>query len=261
MAVHHHSHLVSGETHTSRKKWTHYFWEFLMLFLAVFCGFLAENIREHRIENERARQYAMSLAEEIAGDTTELSRTIAYYEDKTGNIDTLIKLMNGNIKEIPGGTLYYYAGNSMASNYMIFNKTTLEQLINSGVLRYFTNRALIKTIGEYDQAIKKIEATENSSANILLETRKLQFKIFDARFKSVYQTSYYVTDADSIRVLKNMQIPLLTYDPNILSEFANWIYMRRANLTMNVNIRYSNIKIKARELLQMLKDEYNLNED
>ena len=35
MEVHHHS-------HTSRKKWMHYFWEFLMLFLAVFCGFLAE---------------------------------------------------------------------------------------------------------------------------------------------------------------------------------------------------------------------------
>ncbi len=30
MEVHHHS-------HTARKKWTHYFWEFLMLFLAMFC--------------------------------------------------------------------------------------------------------------------------------------------------------------------------------------------------------------------------------
>ena len=252
---------VHAHTHTARKKWTHYFWEFLMLFLAVFCGFLAENIREHKIEHQRAKQYAMSLAEEIAGDTAELSRTIAYYKDKTGNIDTLIKLMNGNIQEIPGGTLYYYAGNSMASNYMIFNRTTLEQLINSGVLRYFTKRALIKTIGEYDQDIKKIEATENLSANILLETRKLQFKIFDAKFKSVYQSSYYVTDADSIRMLKNMQIPLLTYDPKILSEFASWIYMRRANLSMNVNVRYTHIQLKARELLQMLKDEYNLNED
>ncbi len=38
---------VHAHTHTARKKWTHYFWEFLMLFLAVFCGFLAENQREH----------------------------------------------------------------------------------------------------------------------------------------------------------------------------------------------------------------------
>ena len=41
MEVHHH-------THTPRKKWTHYFWEFLMLFLAVFCGFLAEYQLEHK---------------------------------------------------------------------------------------------------------------------------------------------------------------------------------------------------------------------
>ena len=44
---------VHTHTHTPRKKWTHYFWEFIMLFLAVFCGFLAENQREHYIEQQR----------------------------------------------------------------------------------------------------------------------------------------------------------------------------------------------------------------
>jgi len=33
---------VHAQTQTPRKKWIHYFCEFLMLFLAVFCGFLAE---------------------------------------------------------------------------------------------------------------------------------------------------------------------------------------------------------------------------
>ncbi len=50
MEVHHHP-------HTSRKKWTHYFWEFLMLFLAVFCGFLAEYQLEHKIEKDREKQF------------------------------------------------------------------------------------------------------------------------------------------------------------------------------------------------------------
>ena len=44
---------VHAHTHTARKKWTNYFWEFLMLFLAVFCGFLAENQREHMIEHRK----------------------------------------------------------------------------------------------------------------------------------------------------------------------------------------------------------------
>ncbi len=60
---------VHAHTHTARKKWTHYFWEFLMLFLAVFCGFLAENFREHKIEHKRARQFAISLVNDLSGDT------------------------------------------------------------------------------------------------------------------------------------------------------------------------------------------------
>ena len=33
---------VHSHTHTPRKKWTHYFWEFFMLFLAVTLGFFVE---------------------------------------------------------------------------------------------------------------------------------------------------------------------------------------------------------------------------
>jgi hypothetical protein len=50
MEVHKHPHHV-----THKKKWGEYFLEFLMLFLAVFLGFLAENIREHKVEREREK--------------------------------------------------------------------------------------------------------------------------------------------------------------------------------------------------------------
>ena len=39
---------VHAHAHTERKKWNHYLWEFLMLFLAVTLGFWAENLREER---------------------------------------------------------------------------------------------------------------------------------------------------------------------------------------------------------------------
>jgi len=35
MDVHHHSHTPDLDSHRGRKKWTHYFWEFLMSFPAV----------------------------------------------------------------------------------------------------------------------------------------------------------------------------------------------------------------------------------
>ena len=55
---------VHAHSHTARKKWTHYFWEFIMLFLAVFCGFLAEYQLEHTIKHQREKKYAKSLYED-----------------------------------------------------------------------------------------------------------------------------------------------------------------------------------------------------
>src|SRR5580692_3822419 len=56
MEVHHHPDLKH-----KKKRWTGYFLEFLMIFLAVTLGFLAENLREHISEKDRAEIYAQSL--------------------------------------------------------------------------------------------------------------------------------------------------------------------------------------------------------
>src|SRR6185503_17483366 len=73
---------VHAHTHTSRKRWTHYLWEFIMLFLAVFCGFLAEYQLEHKVEKERGRQYIRSFAEDLKSDTANLVDMIHQYEEK-----------------------------------------------------------------------------------------------------------------------------------------------------------------------------------
>lgn len=53
---------------TVRKKWTHYFREFLLLFLALLCGFLAEHQRE--------KQFIRSRVEDLQTDTANLSNLI-----------------------------------------------------------------------------------------------------------------------------------------------------------------------------------------
>ena len=73
MEVHAHTHTASGGT---RKKWYHYLWEFLMLFLAVFCGFLAENLREHSVERHREKEYIESMIEDLRNDSAFLRLSI-----------------------------------------------------------------------------------------------------------------------------------------------------------------------------------------
>src|SRR4029079_7010683 len=93
MEVHSHSHHL-----THKKKWTEYFLEFLMLFLAVFLGFLAENFREHQVEKERAKQYIFSFCEDLKKDTARINVLIKYDEEKIaalagmyGCYDTVLK--------------------------------------------------------------------------------------------------------------------------------------------------------------------------
>src|SRR5688500_14583552 len=110
MEVHHHS-------HTSRKKWTHYFWEFLMLFLAVFCGFLAEYQLEHKIEKDRKSQFINSLVADLQDDVKNLDEMIVWEQLGIATLDTLIYLLNSPEQAKQNGDqLYYVARTGPRSN-------------------------------------------------------------------------------------------------------------------------------------------------
>src|SRR5215510_665779 len=64
MEVHKHPHHI-----THKKKWGEYLLEFFMLFLAVFLGFVAENIREISVEHEHEKQFAKELYSEFYADS------------------------------------------------------------------------------------------------------------------------------------------------------------------------------------------------
>ena len=94
MEVHKHPHDVSH-----KKKWGEYLLEFLMLFLAVFLGFVAENIREHIAEHNRAKEYAISLVQDLQNDTTAIN-----VQRKSGKIFIAItdSLLNLSKKPLEG---------------------------------------------------------------------------------------------------------------------------------------------------------------
>ena len=80
---------VHAHTHTTRKKWTHYLWEFLMLFLAVFCGFLAEYQLEHKIEKDREKEFAKALYSELLDDSTAAATKMTRRLEKEKDMDYL----------------------------------------------------------------------------------------------------------------------------------------------------------------------------
>lgn len=62
--------IKQGTNRKSRlKRWRKYFFEFILIFLAVFLGFLADNIREEYFERQQAVQLARSFYEELKNDS------------------------------------------------------------------------------------------------------------------------------------------------------------------------------------------------
>ena len=159
MEVHHHSHLASGETHTSRKKWTHYFWEFLMLFLAVFCGFLAEYQLEHKIERDRAKELASSFYEELKGDSAALSAVKNFRERKHAAVKYLQAYFQDSSIINCSNTFtiqLMYGFYTVSPSFFQPRDAILEQLINSGSLRYFKSRELQKLTGDLSVAVANL---------------------------------------------------------------------------------------------------------
>ena len=175
MEVHHHS-------HTSRKKWTHYFWEFLMLFLAVFCGFLAEYALEHKIEKDREKQFIKSLANDIRSDIAQLNSVIGRRDEKIQRLDSLLYLVNLPDYKEHGSSIYFNAIHTARLVDVRFtaNNGTLQQLKNAGGLRLIRNRAVVDSITHYDVSVRNIETLGQQEAEAGHDYRFVAKRIFNS---------------------------------------------------------------------------------
>ncbi len=146
---------VHRHTHSERKKWTHYLWEFLMLFLAVFCGFLAENWREHIVEEQREKVLMNSMLKDLRADTAFFGQMTRFISSSNLHIDSLIMLIKNNdnwdasAKEIYQQQVWTYSYYKA-----IYSDRTIEQLKNSGNFRLIRNSEVSDAIIAYDGFVR-----------------------------------------------------------------------------------------------------------
>jgi len=163
---------VHAHSHTERKKWSHYFWEFLMLFLAVFCGFLAEYQLEHKIEKDRANELAKSFYEELKNDSAVVSQKAQARLKAENALSWLAKYFKDSslVNVSKTFTLNFLYGIYFRTP-SLFEPTTvvLEQLKNSGSLRYFKNEELQKLIGQLSVAIRNINDRQELEFQIRMQ--------------------------------------------------------------------------------------------
>ncbi|HOY95468.1 MAG TPA: hypothetical protein PK509_07010 [Catalimonadaceae bacterium] len=138
--------------------------EFFMLFLAVFCGFLAENYREKLADNEAEKQSMELLAKSLKSDTLELSKTIRMYNERGLFVDSFIHLKDSDFSLSENRRLFfkYTIMGMLNSRFFNINQSGFEQLKYSGTIRQVSNQEILQRLGVYYNAYQtEILAEEN----------------------------------------------------------------------------------------------------
>jgi hypothetical protein len=245
---------VHAHSHTSRKKWTHYLWEFLMLFLAVTLGFFVENQREHFVEHQREKQFVRSLFNDITADTVNLRKIIAARTRKELAFDSLSYLMNNDSSKYFTKLIYFYAI-SIARTLpyrFIPNDGTLQQLKNSGSLRLIRKRSVVDSISKYDMNVRNMLGQQSVEEGLINSYRDASTRMFDALvFDPMLDENVTVLGPPEGN-------PAL--QPYTRKELYEWNYrlygIRALNKANRRDLR--SLLQQANNLLNMLKEEYHL---
>ena len=252
MEVHHHSH--TPDSHRERKKWTHYFWEFFMLFLAVTAGFFVENQREHYIEHKREKQFIISMVKELEADTMELHKIMNDSIRIMGLNNLMDLIYTGSGKDIDVREVYYLVFRyARGVTFMDFSSNTLTQLKNAGNMRLIRDRSAVESFNKMDNLIKLIERQQNNVLEGIFNAHEYSTTIFNAK---------YFLEGGRFKLAEKIRedpVPpvLMTNDPNILITYANKLYIETGRLILYHGSlkRYDEF---ATRLISYLKKEYQI---
>lgn len=256
METHHHPHVHH------RTKWKEYIFQFLMLFIAVFLGSLAEYRLEHYIERQRTKTLAKDLYDELKLDSATAKYRVKQKVQRELDLEYLEN---------------YFPDSSLHSPFPVFfaslilglvhknlgnfepKEGILDQLKNSGALRYFHDKQFQISVGELDLYVFRINR-KNEDMSLFYENYIHPFLIRHFDFKSLKRPG--MVDRDSL--IKSFQtdgMPALiegdrinkTELVNIMSRYRQ---MLRTSRTFELNVYLE----ENHRLLQLLREKYGVGE-
>ena len=255
MEVHKHPHHVMH-----KKKWGEYFLEFFMLFLAVFLGFVAENIREHFIENNRAKEYSISLLEDLKNDTTAINNQKKYEILYISMADSLLEISKTTLADRNAAKFSFYTRFVYWTTPISWNRNTFEQIKSSGSLRYFKNAPLLKKLLQYDNIINDINSEGNANTargSLLLP---LINSIIDPALNQQLSKYFLVTldrmSDDAREHLFSYKTASLENKREPIKQLLNMVIVQQRNMQLQVDTRWPKVKALATELISDINKAY-----
>ncbi|MBV9987005.1 MAG: hypothetical protein JO301_04965 [Chitinophagaceae bacterium] len=229
-------------THRHEKKnWKSYLGEFFMLFLAVFSGFVAENLREGYVEKEKGHQYVQSMISDLETDTLKLQQVANANRKLLKGIDSLLLYIKAPASDSTNKQLYRYGSYVAASILFESANGTITQLKNAGGLRLIRDTASVNRITAYDALNEMARKQSDAYYKGTLDLLNVMEQIMDFSVALRPVPGGFFIDRDPVK----------------MRMFYNKSYMQKQIIAGYAG--YLNLlKAEATHTLQVLRKDYHL---
>ena len=221
-----------------------------MLFLAVFCGFLAEYQLEHKIEKDREKVYMQNMLEDLEAD-------IAVYADYASRnaviydlVDTLKELIKDPDRKKHISKLTYTARIITAKWKKVAPvKRTYEEMKSSGHLRLIRKKEVSGSVSSYYSSLSELDTYNDVGMTWANNYAQAIAKIFDGEALLKIIKEKREVSLTKMRCFQNDRITI-----NELLTSAGYFL---GALSLNDNVAAIR-KDAALQLIEQINKEYHL---
>jgi hypothetical protein len=237
---------------THKKKWTEYLLEFFMLFLAVFLGFVAENIRETFVNKEKAHHYIQNLVADLKADTADVNFDLYYNQLWNDHLDSALQVPIDRLKDINTQDTFYY---HFLPYYcwvqsFVINDNTITQL-KAGGFNFIRNEAVVDSINMIYNFYRSASFNNGYNYTCYWDIARKAQELMDM---PVPPTTI-VEDVPK-HVLQNKEV-FVKYDIPAIRQLYSMIRNAQGSLASTIDSE-KQYKEKAERLLSYLQKEYRL---
>ena len=250
MEVHHHAHDPAAPHH--KKTWKSYFWEFLMLFLAVFCGYLAESYHTHSVNKDIEKRNMELVVDNLRDDVVKFKTNISFHEQKVKVLDTLISFRNiENADTLNSREFGFLFSKSIYNPVFVSNTAAIDQMKSSGSLRLVKNKKVLESIFKYV-----------AMSNLLSADRDRLDKGDELWIEnaSAFLDMQYLAGSRGVKFLQGN--PLKSQNnlasQQVIYQFFNRAIIRKSILEVLLLPRMHAQQKNAEDLIELLEKEYQI---
>ncbi len=244
--------------------------EIVLVVIGILIALQINNWNEKKNQQDNIKEYAKLLIQDLEEDILMVDINIMGITEISKNIDSLANsVQNKKTEDISNLDFLCLTWNLLYRPYK-WNRTTFNQLENSGSLQYIENDTLTKKIGKYnaftyhmdgdylndksksDFALQLISQVVNSNYSNISELRKnVLLKINNPEIKGFY----YYTQPEYLEA-NTQNLNLITNEINDVNEVINSLIRLQAYYDIRSEIELSQLTKDAKELIVLLKEVY-----